>query len=86
MSNGVRFRLAHADGVEVQPLWFVLAVIRKNGYRTLGPKVRSGLNGQFFLATAVYVGNESTRSNAMSRICSELGAECTQPDLALAAA
>jgi hypothetical protein len=77
MSNGIKFRLAHADGAEVQPLWFVLAVIRKHGFRTVCPVVRSGLAGSFLLATLVYVGAAAGRVEAFTCICAELGEECT---------
>lgn len=84
MSNGIKFRLAHTDGTEVQPLWFVLATLRKHGFRTVCPVVRSGLAGSFLLATLVYVGNVAERVAAMPRICDELGEECTNTELAFA--
>lgn len=81
MSNGIKFKLAHTDGTEVQPLWFVLAVIRKHGFRTICPVVRSGLAGSFLLATLVYVGSVAERVGAMPCICEELGEECTATEL-----
>jgi hypothetical protein len=84
MSNGIKFKLARSDDTEVQPLWYVLAVIRKHGFRTVCPVVRSGLAGSFLLATLVYVGNTADRVKAMPGICEELGEECTCTELVLA--
>jgi hypothetical protein len=81
MSNGIKFRLARSDDTEVQPLWFVLAVIRKHGFRTVCPVVRSGLAGSFLLATLVYVGGVAGRVEAFPCICAELGEECTATEL-----
>jgi hypothetical protein len=81
MSNGIKFKLALADGVEVQPLWYVLGVISKHGFRTVCPVVRSGLAGSFLLATLVYVGSLAERVEAFPRICMELGEECTATEL-----
>jgi hypothetical protein len=81
MSNGIKFKLARSDDTEVQPLWFVLAVIRKHGFRTVCPVVRSGLAGSFLLATLVYVGSLAERVEAFPRICEELGEECTATEL-----
>jgi hypothetical protein len=82
MNKNIKFRLSQAGGVEVQPLWFVLAVVRKHGFRTLAPVVRSGLAGSFLLATLIYVGEESIRQYAIDHIRAELGYECTQPAFA----
>jgi hypothetical protein len=81
MSNGIKFRLAHTDGTEVQPLWFVLGVIRKHGFRTICPVVRSGLAGSFLLATLVYVGGAAVRPLSFINLCDELGEECTNTEL-----
>lgn len=88
MPNGIRFKLAHANGDEVQPLAKVLTVIRKHGFRTFNPKVRTGPAGSFLVATLVYAEEDAMErwfrgrghAFAMLRICSELGAECWNND------
>jgi hypothetical protein len=72
VSMPVEFRLTHPDGVEVQPLWLVLATLRKHGFRTLAPIVRSGLAGSWLLATAVYQNARHEAGGAMRAAMQEL--------------
>lgn len=75
-SMPVKFRLQHASGIEVVPLWLALATLRKHGFRTLAPVVRSGLAGSWLLATAVYQGKQAGLSAAsMLRVVEELEQE-----------
>jgi len=80
----IKFRIARADQSEVQPLWFVLAVIRKNGYRIKNGFVRDvRFGGSFTLATLVWANDPGKdQAGAMQRICNELGEECTEPHFA----
>jgi hypothetical protein len=80
----VKFRLTHSDGTEVQPLWLVLATLRKHGFRTLVPRVvRSGPAGSFLVATACFIEagiptmaqRDALRFAAMRRVAEELGQE-----------
>ena len=73
VSLPVEFRLIRPDGVEVQPLWLVLATLRKHGFRTVAPIVRSGLAGSWLLATTVYQDAGYQAGEAMRMACTELG-------------
>ncbi|PCE27531.1 hypothetical protein BWP39_03240 [Paraburkholderia acidicola] len=71
-SAPVTLQLMQPDGREVRPLWLVLATLRKHGFRTVAPMVRSGLAGSWFLATAVYQGAQHEAASAMRAACAEL--------------
>lgn len=73
VSLPVEFCLIRADGSEVQPLWQVLAVICKRGFRTLCPVVKSSSAGSWLVATAVYQGAASGAGEAMRGALAELG-------------
>lgn len=83
-NTDIKFRLARADGTNIQPLWYVLAVLREHGFKVFrGGVVRSGAAGKFLVGGAYYVENkqatraerDALRFTAMTRVSEVLGRE-----------
>lgn len=81
MSDNIRFKLVNSDGSEVKPLWCVLAAIRKYGFNTVCPVVKSGPDGSFLSTHMTYLGGTIAQGIAFCNLMEDLGPACVAPDL-----